>query len=424
MNMPTRDPEPTWNPAYNQNPPLFDKDLVTRSSLVCGGGKLKGDDYNLGLHVMALFVVLTQSTLACAFPLIARKFRWLRIPPTFLFYARHFGTGVLIATAFVHLLPTAFISLNDPCLPKIWNQDYPAMPGAIAMAAVFFVTIVEMIFARGHMCGGNLAGPAVDVEKGTGNCKRTRGTDCIPEEEPYDESAIGGVEQAGFGMVGNRRSRSHSMSRGLRALAEQQAQSYGEKDLNLNTNNNMVPSTLMIESPEDGPVILTPEQIHKKSLLQCLLLELGILFHSVFIGMALSVTGGPEFLVLLLAIVFHQTFEGLALGSRIAVLKWKPGKKQPWLMALAYGLTTPIGQAIGIATHTLYTPESQTGLLMVGIMNSISSGLLVFAGLVELLAEDFLSDESWRELRGKKRIVACLFVGLGAIGMATVGAWA
>ena len=53
----------TGNPAYNQNPPLFDNDLVTRSSLVCGGGKLKGDDYNLGLHVMALFVVLTQSTL-------------------------------------------------------------------------------------------------------------------------------------------------------------------------------------------------------------------------------------------------------------------------------------------------------------------------------------------------------------------------
>ena len=93
-------------------------------------------------------------------------------------------------------------------------------------------------------------------------------------------------------------------------------------------------------------------------------------------------------------------------------------------MALAYGLTTPIGQAIGLATHTLYSPQSQTGLLMVGIMNSISSGLLVFAGLVELLAEDFLSDESWRELRGKRRIVACVFVGLGAMGMAIVGAWA
>lgn len=51
------------NPTYNQNPSAFDNALVTRSSLVCGGGKLKEDDYNMGLHVMALFVVLTQSTL-------------------------------------------------------------------------------------------------------------------------------------------------------------------------------------------------------------------------------------------------------------------------------------------------------------------------------------------------------------------------
>ena len=32
---------------------------------------------------------------------------------------------------------------------------------------------------------------------------------------------------------------------------------------------------------------------------------------------------------------------------------------------------------------------------MTGIMNAISSGLLIFASLVELMAEDFLSDDSW-----------------------------
>jgi zinc transporter ZupT len=93
-------------------------------------------------------------------------------------------------------------------------------------------------------------------------------------------------------------------------------------------------------------------------------------------------------------------------------------------MALAYGLTTPIGQALGLATHTLYRPDSMTGLLVVGIMNAISSGLLVFAGLVELLAEDFLSDESWHTLVGKQRIWACFYVVAGAFGMALVGAWA
>lgn len=61
---------------------------------------------------------------------------------------------------------------------------------------------------------------------------------------------------------------------------------------------------------------------------------------------------------------------------------------------------------------------------MVGTMNAISSGLLVFASLIELLSEDFLSDESWKILRGKKRVVACLLVFAGAFGMSLVGAWA
>lgn len=170
---------------------------------------------------------------------------------------------------------------------------------------------------------------------------------------------------------------------------------------------------------------LTDAQQQQKNLLQVVLLEAGILFHSVFIGMALSVATGSNFLVLLIAISFHQTFEGLALGSRIASLRtFPPGSLRPWLMTLAYGTTTPIGQAIGLLTRNLYDPQSQTGLLMVGIMNAISSGLLLFAGLVELLAEDFLSDDSYVVLRGKRRLQAGIAVLGGAAGMAAVGAWA
>jgi zinc transporter 1/2/3 len=166
------------------------------------------------------------------------------------------------------------------------------------------------------------------------------------------------------------------------------------------------------------------EAQHQKQLLQCLLLEAGILFHSVFIGMALSVAMGTSFIVLLVAISFHQTFEGFALGSRISAIRFPSGSPKPWLMALAYGTTTPIGQAIGLAIHSLYDPASQTGLLTVGIMNAISSGLLLFAGLVELLAADFLSDESYVTLYGKRRVQACASVVAGAALMALVGAWA
>ena len=169
---------------------------------------------------------------------------------------------------------------------------------------------------------------------------------------------------------------------------------------------------------------LTPEEEMEKKTLQCLLLEAGILFHSVFIGMAVSVATGTPFIVLLIAICFHQVFEGMALGSRIAAIRFPKKSPKPWLMVVAYGLTTPIGQAIGLGLHTLYHPESQTGLLMVGIMNAISAGLLLFAGLVQLLAEDFLSDGSYFILRGKRRVQAYISVVLGAILMALVGAWA
>lgn len=175
------------------------------------------------------------------------------------------------------------------------------------------------------------------------------------------------------------------------------------------------------DSP-DGPE--KTEAQNKKQLLQCLLLEAGILFHSVFIGMALSVATGTSFMVLLVAISFHQTFEGFALGARISAIRFPEGSLKPWLMALAYGTTTPIGQAIGLAIHTLYDPASETGLLTVGFMNAISSGLLLFAGLVELLAEDFLSDESYVILQGKRRLQACASVVGGALLMALVGAWA
>jgi len=168
----------------------------------------------------------------------------------------------------------------------------------------------------------------------------------------------------------------------------------------------------------------TPLDEQQKLIYQCVLLECGILFHSIFIGMALSVAVGPSFVVFLLAIALHQGFEGLALGSRIAALQFPKNSVKPWLMVLAFGLTTPFGQIIGLGVHEVYDPMSQTGLIMVGIMNAISSGLLLFAGLVQLLAEDFLSEKSCHNLQGARRWYAYFAVVGGAFMMAIVGAFA
>jgi zinc transporter 1/2/3 len=357
----------------------------------------------------------------------------------------------------VHLLPTAFISLTDPCLPPFWNKGYEAMPGLIAMVSVFLVVGIEMFFASkgaGHVHSTDFEALASDHHEGhsrpghkrTSSYSRFRanGHHHPPDIVLHDmadssENLVAGRSPSFVASPMTPRPNSRTADSGPNYKDGDDDDSDLDIDpdeLGPRASNDSEDESRLLAQPsahKDAHRSTSPYAEHtpemteaqrKKQLLQCLLLEAGILFHSVFIGMALSVATGTSFIVLLVAITFHQTFEGFALGSRISAVAFPPGSVKPWLMALAYGTTTPIGQAIGLGIHRLYDPASQTGLLMVGFMNAISSGLLLFAGLVELLAEDFLSDESYVTLQGKRRLQACASVVGGAALMALVGAWA
>ena len=119
-------------------------------------------------------------------------------------------------------------------------------------------------------------------------------------------------------------------------------------------------------------------------------LEFGVIFHSIFIGLTLAVAG-EEFKTLYVVLVFHQTFEGLGLGSRLAVTPWPKNRSwTPYILALAYGLTTPIAIAIGLGVRNSYPPGSQTTLIVNGVFDSISAGILIYTGLVELVAHEFM----------------------------------
>jgi hypothetical protein len=47
--------------------------------------------------------VFFASIFGAGFPVVAKKVKWMKIPPKVFFFCKHFGTGVLIATAFVHV---------------------------------------------------------------------------------------------------------------------------------------------------------------------------------------------------------------------------------------------------------------------------------------------------------------------------------
>lgn len=108
----------------------------------------------------------------------------------------------------------------------------------------------------------------------------------------------------------------------------------------------------------------------KKMSTNITLLEGGILFHSVFVGMTVSITV-EGFVIFLVAISFHQMFEGLGLGSRIAAVPYPKSSYKPWFLVLAFGTTAPIGQAIGLLTRNTYDPDSAFGLILVGVFNAM-----------------------------------------------------
>ena len=171
------------------------------------------------------------------------------------------------------------------------------MAGAISLAAVFLVVAVEQMFSRGvHVCSGRgiegvVSGAAQPVENST--------AEHATAKEPTTQTT-------NYGIVGPRRSKSTSTGQSIQRLANQNSET--EEAVNVDPKSSGDQQSKV--SAESGQLKVEDDNLqkeaHKKALMQCLLLELGILFHSVFIGIALSVAVGGEFVVLLVAITFHR----------------------------------------------------------------------------------------------------------------------
>lgn len=154
------------------------------------------------------------------------------------------------------------------------------------------------------------------------------------------------------------------------------------------------------------------------------ILEFGVIFHSIFIGLTLAVAGS-EFVTLYIVLVFHQTFEGLGLGARLATVTW-PRKKRytPHIMAIAYGLSTPIAIAAGIGARESLRVQGREMLIVNGVFDALSAGILLYTGLVELMAHEFLFSHTLRMGPARDLFLAFFWMMMGALLMAILGKWA
>lgn len=153
-------------------------------------------------------------------------------------------------------------------------------------------------------------------------------------------------------------------------------------------------------------------------------MEAGIIFHSVLIGVTLVVAGDSFYKTLLVVVVFHQFFEGLALGARLATL---PGAILSYkaIMAGAFALITPIGMAIGLGVLDSFNGNEKSTLVALGTLDALSAGILAWVGVVDMWARDWVIEggEMLNAPWGKV-MTGGLSMVTGLILMGLLGKWA
>lgn len=141
------------------------------------------------------------------------------------------------------------------------------------------------------------------------------------------------------------------------------------------------------------------------------------------IGITLNVTPDSYYTTLFVVILFHQTFEGLALGTRIAGLPHSTCSVIKFLMAGVFTLITPVGMAIGVGVLSHFNGNDPSTILAIGTLDALSAGILLWVGLVEMLAHDWMHGDMLSAGWLKAGVgIASLVVGLAV--MSLLGKWA
>ncbi|KAJ5389740.1 uncharacterized protein N7496_000808 [Penicillium cataractarum] len=315
-------------------------------------------DYNVPLRIGTLFVVLITSAIGVFAPIILSKLPFASMNSVVSTILKQFGTGIIIATAFVHLYTHASLMFTNECLGEL---DYEATTSAVVMAGIFLAFLFEYI---GHRVTTARAAKAGTSPSEPSSSQESSRKEDVPPHQQVTLAHVGHTH---------------------------------------------------------GPPLDLTKPITKFSVL---VMEAGILFHSILIGLTLVVAGDSFYKTLLVVIVFHQFFEGLALGARIAML---PGAIFPSkaIMAGVFAIITPIGMAIGLGVLHSFNGNEKSTLIALGTLDALSAGILVWVGVVDMWARDWVIEGGEMFNAPLTRVLTgglALVTGLVLMGL--LGKWA
>lgn len=232
--------------------------------------------------------------------------------------------------------------------------------------------------------------------------------------------------------------------------------------------------------------VIPANSLRSLEMVSVYVMEAGIIFHSMIIGVTLVVAGDSFFITLFIVIIFHQMFEGLALGSRIAALgqagstssfavlghhgpshgahshgapvsdavsstdqKVALGDRpehsgmhteikgvgettqlfhvsmaKKIYLATAFALVTPIGMAIGIGVLNQFNGNDPQTIVAIGTLDAFSAGILLWVGVVEMWAADWVYGGGMTDSNAVVTSLGLFGLIAGMVLMSFLGKWA
>ncbi|KAJ3222827.1 hypothetical protein HK099_001843 [Clydaea vesicula] len=319
-------------------------------------------DYNLSMRIAGVFIVLVVSGLGI-FSIILLGFNTNNATlAKILQLLKMFGIGVIAATAWIHLLPEAFASFTNPCLSPTWAVYGPGFVGVFGLLSAYLVQLIELL-AHNYMNHkhSNLKSKVDLFSQSNVNCNN---------EGNENQLTVASVIPKGHA---------------------------DEEHATIEANSKVVTT---------------------------IVLETGILFHSLIIGLTLGVVDNDSFTILLIAVSFHQFFEGMALGVLIGGLQSVKKVKKFLGLGLVYPLTTPLGIVIGILIHKTYNENIEGLILFNGIFESLSAGILFYNTYAELMSLEINNNLSFHGFSKFFKFLCFFSMYLGSAAMAIIGIWA
>lgn len=239
-----------------------------------------------------------------------------------MYVGKSFGVGVILATAFVHMLVPSFEKLASPCLGYVWNEVYPAFGGLFAMCAILIMQLIEY-FASNELEHHfrdleELQPPHPTTTCSFNNRPTATAAAVVCDHQSIDRATI----------VDGYLSHPSPSNTLLHPPPHPPAPRLPPPPPpSTSTSTSTTTITTIQQNQRDKryhPFNTCPAHSHfsnqsdelkdKKRYLNTIVLEFGILAHSVIIGITLGVSPQSEFATLLVAICFHQFFEGMVVG--------------------------------------------------------------------------------------------------------------